>query len=550
MHGENSILDLIKMKFIMGMESNNSIYSYVTSSFLILLLTILMNNKYMMYSIFYECFEYINHKYFYRYKYNYIYLDGKRTTRTGEYVCRTDNLFSYRFQALWNHINSSKVINLKNDINSIKEYPTSGSHVNENYEDYKNNDNDNDNDIDPLSKDIFIVNQNSRFIIGDNIYCQVKSDIDNLDRDSTKKNMSISSENIMIKVYSNCHSLKYLTNFIDDITKTYINNIYNKRLNKRFIYSFIGASPDRERSYNNFSVWEECEFISTRNFNNIFFDEKTKIMDKINFFNNNFEWYKKEGHPYTLGIGLYGPPGTGKTSIIKCIANELNRHLIVIPLNKIKTQREFSNYYFENQYSKYNKTDSVDFSNKIIVLEDIDCMIDIVKDRKSDTKVFTSSDDDYDTLYDEDNNDLDNDLDNLENKKYKAIYKKLSKKIDKNNMSFCSNNTSDNITLSFILNIIDGIRETPGRILIITSNKYNCLDKALIRPGRIDIKLEMKNATVQTICNMYTHYYCKELSQDVKHKLIDYKISPATIVNIHLASNNCNEFIDNLLNYF
>ena len=29
---------------------------------------------------------------------------------------------------------------------------------------------------------------------------------------------------------------------------------------------------------------------------------------------------------------------------------------------------------------------------------------------------------------------------------------------------------SDDLTLSFLLNIIDGIRETPGRILIITSN--------------------------------------------------------------------------------
>ena len=38
-----------------------------------------------------------------------------------------------------------------------------------------------------------------------------------------------------------------------------------------------------------------------------------------------------------------------KTSIIKCIANKLNRHIIVIPLNKIKTQREFSEYFFEQK---------------------------------------------------------------------------------------------------------------------------------------------------------------------------------------------------------
>ena len=43
---------------------------------------------------------------------------------------------------------------------------------------------------------------------------------------------------------------------------------------------------------------------------------------------------KKEGPPHTLGLALYGPPGTGKTSIIKCIANKLKRHLIVIHLTK------------------------------------------------------------------------------------------------------------------------------------------------------------------------------------------------------------------------
>ena len=71
---------------------------------------------------------------------------------------------------------------------------------------------------------------------------------------------------------------------------------------------------------------------------------------------------------------------------------------------------------------------------------------------------------------------------------------KIAKKIDDDHVDSLvvdlDKSKDDKITLSFILNIIDGIRETPGRILIITSNNYNCLDPALIRPGRIDINLE------------------------------------------------------------
>ena len=42
------------------------------------------------------------------------------------------------------------------------------------------------------------------------------------------------------------------------------------------------------------------------------------------------------------------------------------------------------------------------------------------------------------------------------------------------------------------LNLWDGIRETPGRIIVITSNHYDQLDPALIRPGRIDMTYEFK----------------------------------------------------------
>ena len=106
----------------------------------------------------------------------------------------------------------------------------------------------------------------------------------------------------------------------------------------------------------------------------------------------------------------------------------------------------------------------------------------------------------------------------------------------------------DAITLSYILNIIDGIRETPGRILIITSNYYNKIDEALRRPGRIDYPLEMKNASKQTICDMYKHYYGKSFPKQYLDKINDGAFSPAQIVNIRLKTKTCDEFINTLVN--
>lgn len=40
-----------------------------------------------------------------------------------------------------------------------------------------------------------------------------------------------------------------------------------------------------------------------------------------------------------------------------------------------------------------------------------------------------------------------------------------------------------------LLNVLDGVVDTPGRIVVVTTNVVDCLDEALIRPGRIDKKI-------------------------------------------------------------
>jgi chaperone BCS1 len=47
------------------------------------------------------------------------------------------------------------------------------------------------------------------------------------------------------------------------------------------------------------------------------------------------------------------------------------------------------------------------------------------------------------------------------------------------------------VSLSALLNAIDGVGSQQGRLLIMTTNHVERLDAALIRPGRVDMKLEL-----------------------------------------------------------
>jgi SpoVK/Ycf46/Vps4 family AAA+-type ATPase len=90
------------------------------------------------------------------------------------------------------------------------------------------------------------------------------------------------------------------------------------------------------------------------------------------------------------------------------------------------------------------------------------------------------------------------------------------------------------LTLDDILNLWDGIRETPGRIMVITSNHYQDLDPALIRPGRIDVTLELSHTSREIIKEMYTHLFEDKIDSEKLNLINENFYSPAEIINIYM----------------
>jgi chaperone BCS1 len=71
------------------------------------------------------------------------------------------------------------------------------------------------------------------------------------------------------------------------------------------------------------------------------------------------------------------------------------------------------------------------------------------------------------------------------------------------------------ITLSGLLNALDGISAQEGRILFATTNRYHTLDPALTRPGRMDLHVEFRLASRHQARELYKHFYIPNMSEDV-----------------------------------
>jgi hypothetical protein len=283
--------------------------------------------------------------------------------------------------------------------------------------------------------------------------------------------------------------------------------------NKPFYFMF-------DRKDENGLLFDEYSLENDRSFDNIFFDQKKDIKNRLDFFINNREWYKTKGIPYTLGLMFSGKPGCGKTSTIKAIAKYTKRHVIDIPLTKIDSCRDLMNIFYGEEIN--NK--KIPMNKRIYLFEDVDSILEVLKERESKEKETKEVSDDQNVLI------------------QALISKKGVSSTDKGK-------SNDKLNLGFFLNLIDGVLETPGRILILSTNHPEKLDRALVRPGRIDIKVHLEKCSKDMIRDILHHYYENDvqIEESILEGLYIKEITPAELYQICFKYETYNVFKNELL---
>ena len=341
-----------------------------------------------------------------------------------------------------------------------------------------------------------------------------------------------------IEFYSYNLNAVQLRLFFDEVTNQYKLKLHNNKLGSSIFY--FNEMPSQDYNHPNYNLdhnlnssfnFSMTSIENNKKFTNIIGKESKLIEKQIEFFNNNKSWYDEKGISYTLGLLLIGPPGSGKTSIIKCIANKMKRHIFNVKLpstvTKLQLDELFCNEYIYIIENGLSKRIHVPFKKRIYVFEGINCrdFSDKLIEKKTDNNDNNNNDNNYNN---NDNNNDDNNNNNNDNNNN-----------NNNDNKQLSSDCSLKHALSNVLNIIDGVLESPERVIIMTSNNYNLLDKTLIKPGMFDLTIEIPYCDPYTIIELIEKFYDIILIEEFIDVLIEctnLKITFSEVVAILLEN--------------
>ncbi|KAI1414292.1 P-loop containing nucleoside triphosphate hydrolase protein [Hypoxylon sp. FL1857] len=235
------------------------------------------------------------------------------------------------------------------------------------------------------------------------------------------------------------------------------------------------------RRYPGRCSWQEVATRPIRDIRTVVLEEQKKlqVLADINEYLHpeSPRWYANRGIPLRRGYLFHGPPGTGKTSLSFALAGIFGLDIHVISLLEPSLTEEDLNSLFATLPRRC-----------IVLLEDIDT----AGLRRSPSQMQAEDDSESKPATTKPSRGRASDW------KVSDLAKALKKEGEDNKTG---------ISLSGLLNAIDGVASHEGRVLIMTTNSPEQLDDALIRPGRVDLQVGFTNATQQQAKELFVRMY-------------------------------------------
>ncbi|XP_039011155.1 AAA-ATPase At2g18193-like [Hibiscus syriacus] len=224
-------------------------------------------------------------------------------------------------------------------------------------------------------------------------------------------------------------------------------------------------------------------------------DLKKMIIDDLEMFLKRQGYYKKVGKAWKRGYLLYGPPGTGKSSLVAAMANHLKFDIYDLGLTSVHSDAELR----RTLLSTSNRS--------ILLIEDIDCSSKVLKRQPTN-----------------------------KNRHHDA--------------------KSGQLTLSGILNCIDGLWSSCGdeRIIVFTTNYKDRIDPALLRPGRMDLHINMSYCTTAGFRILASNYLGigskhNPLFGEIDGLLKSTEATPAEVAEELMRSNDADAALRGLVEF-
>jgi chaperone BCS1 len=252
------------------------------------------------------------------------------------------------------------------------------------------------------------------------------------------------------------------------------NGIILKELMKEAQKAYIDKDKKKTVIYRGKSgedgmYWSRCLSRTPRPLSTITIDDSRKqtfIKDvKLYLHPATRRWYANRGIPYRRGYMFHGPPGTGKTSLAFALAGFFKLKIYMVNINSNTLTEDGLASLFSWLPRKC-----------IALLEDVD-VAGMTGSRRPKTDRGICS-----TMTDVG----------------KCVKDELKKAEEGKNAK---------ISLSGLLNVIDGVASQEGRILIMTTNHLDHLDPALVRPGRVDLSIPFGLADSTTVQEIFCRIY-------------------------------------------